>query len=133
MKQRWTRPSVLLVLSLLVGGVSHPGAVFGQAASACRSVRVNYLGVDRAPITVSNTVVTVAEPNTSRCQLLIANLSDNDMVCADVSKDPVPTASTGMTIGQGSSLVLGPEGQGRWQCIRAGDTDATATVAEALP
>ena len=120
-----------LLLLLLVGVLAWP--LDSGAQSGCRSTRVNWLSATRQPIPVGATAVTVAEGNTSRCILLIFNASTESMQCADVSKDPVPTATTGIPVIGGAALELQLEGQGRWQCIRSGAADAAAVVAEALP
>ena len=102
------------------------------AQTQCRSVRTNVPNAG-ACRTVSTAAITVMEANSSRCSAIIYNTSANGMVCRDVSKDGVPTASTGHPIGAGQWLTLSSEGQGRWQCIRAAAADATACTVEALP
>jgi len=104
-----------------------------QAQPSCRRVLSNRKGVAKADIVVSTTAVTVADANTARCSLLIYNSSTFDMRCSDLTNDGAPTATTGVVVpaGQGRGFEL--EGQGQWQCIRTGTSDAAANVAEGLP
>lgn len=101
-------------------------------AQNCRGVKVNTQNAKQCQ-TISTTAVTVATANTSRCSLLIVNNSTNTMNCTDVDKDGAPTATLGMAVPPGQGLGLNLEGQGRWQCIRSGASDAIACVAEGLP
>ena len=81
--------------------------------------------------TVSTMAITVAERNTSRCNLMIVNTSVNPMMCRDVTDGP-PTAAAGLPIPGGQFLTLEWEGRQQWQCIRSAAADAQACVLEGL-
>lgn len=98
----------------------------------CRKARANVQNAG-SDIVVSSTPVTVLEANTSRCTAVIFNYTANDMRCRDVTNDGVPSATTGHLVSAGHWLTLGLEGQGRWQCIRVGGSDATVSVLEDRP
>lgn len=103
------------------------------SAQNCRKVRTNVQGVAGADIPIGASAVTVLAQNTTRCEAIINNISANDMRCADVTNNAPPTATTGVVIQAGKTLQLSLEGQAQWQCIRAGSSDALASVAESLP
>lgn len=98
----------------------------------CRKVRANVQNAG-SDIVVSSTPATVLEANTSRCTAVIYNYTANDMRCRDVTNDGVPSATAGYLVSAGHWLSLGIEGQGRWQCIRVGGSDATVSVLEDRP
>jgi hypothetical protein len=129
--------SIMRLVGVVVGLVLAWSALLPVdvlAQSGCRRTRGNLLGVDRAPVVVSDSVVTVAEANGSRCSLAIINVSQNDASCADTSIDPAPTASTGILIkGNGNGIALGTESTGMWRCVRTGGADAVLNVIEGMP
>jgi|SRR5215471_12089931 len=107
---------------------------FSQAdAQNCRKVKANVQGTTKQDIQISSVPVTVLIANTARCAAIIYNNSPNDIRCSDVTNDAPPTAASGFVVGGWKWLGMDLEGQGQWQCIRAGANDAIVSVVEALP
>jgi len=102
-------------------------------AQNCRKVKANVQGTTQQDIQISSTPVTVLMANTARCAAIIYNNSPNDIRCSDVTNDAPPTASSGFVVGGWKWLGMDLEGQGQWQCIRAGANDAIVSVVEGLP
>jgi len=116
------------------------GAILGSLiclsqvdAQNCRKVKANVQGTTQQDIQISSTPVTVLMANTARCAAIIYNNSPNDIRCSDVTNDAPPTASSGFVVGGWKWLGMDLEGQGQWQCIRAGANDAIVSVVEGLP
>ena len=119
-----------LVLWGLLGLLLLPWMV--EAQTNCRKSRANLknAGVD---IVVSSSPVTVLDANTGRCSAIVYNTTANDMRCRDITNDGIPSATVGYLVSAGKWLTLGLEGQGQWQCIRVGGSDASASVLEDRP
>ena len=118
--------SVFLSLGLLL--LVAVGTSEGQSSN-CRKPLANKIN-NGADIVVSTTPVTVMEANTARCAALIYNATQNPMRCRDILNDGIPSATLGWLISPGNWLSLTVDGQGQWQCIRVGTSDAAATVLE---
>lgn len=106
----------------------------GIHAQTCRGEKANRKGTARADIAISNTAVTIADRNTSRCALWISNNGGNAMRCSDVTNDGAPTATAGIEFASGKERTIIDSAQGLWQCINVSlDADTTANVSESLP
>lgn len=103
-----------------------------QAQLACGNWVTNVQGTALADVTVSSTAVAVLAAHGARCSALISNSSANSMRCLS-STDGDPTSTKGFLITGGQTLVLSTESRRAVKCIRTGGSDATASVAEALP
>lgn len=114
-------------------GVITALTVDSPSAAACKTVTQNSQGAGNADITVDATVggVAVLAASTTRCAAILSNVGSADARCA--SGATTPTSTAGYLIKAGKDLVLGPEGQQAWKCIRTTATSTTFAVVEASP
>lgn len=117
--------TILAVLLVLVASVA-------QAQPLCDETLVNNKGSANADITVDATAggVRVMDASTTRCCAIVQNSGEADMRCAPTSI--TVSATKGVLVPSGQSLVLGIEGREAWNCIRTGDSSTAANVAECV-
>ena len=124
-----------LAVSRPAGWGSSLGSVSigAPATASCKTTTVNGLGVAGADVTIDATAGGIAtlDANPARCGALIRNTGAADMRCAPTGL--TPTATAGLLIPPGMTLLLGNEGQQAWRCIRTTATSTAASTAEERP
>ena len=93
--------------------------------SSCFIATINAKGVSGADVAVSSAAVLVIDASASACSAAIKNTGTGNMRCAAGSL--TPTATVGIEVKAGETLVMAYEARDSWQCIRV-TTDTTANT-----